>query len=200
MNVLYGISIENETRLDDTSNYDTSYKVLDAFDYSSITTIDIKKDIYDLSVNVNGSYIALVENQSAYDSMQETFLKVYAVGAMKTDNQDDVSIEEGSLNYDDQFLMFFLQDDEEEDLQSEDDSSDSMSDIVVDDILNGNNGMRRLRRQIIDEIMNEDPNEDFEWVDSQDDSEDDSDDDDDEEMEVVNEENDDNNSMFDDDV
>lgn len=98
MNVIFGISLENETRLDDTNSYDTSYKVLDAFDYSSITTIDVKKNIYDLSVNVNGSYIALVENQSAYDSIQETFLKVYAVGAIKAEDQEEVSFEWDPFN------------------------------------------------------------------------------------------------------
>lgn len=77
--------------MDMTNNYDTSFKVLDAFDYSSITTIDVKKNIYDLSVNKNGSYIALVENHSAYDSIQETFLKIYAVGARKTEEQEEVS-------------------------------------------------------------------------------------------------------------
>lgn len=96
MNVIFGISLDIETRMDMdmTNNYDTSFKVLDAFDYSSITTIDVKKNIYDLSVNKNGSYIALVENHSAYDSIQETFLKIYAVGARKTEEQEEVSFME----------------------------------------------------------------------------------------------------------
>lgn len=93
MNVIFGISLDIETRMDVdmTNSYDTSFKVLDSFDYSSITTIDVKKNIYDLSVNKNGSYIALVENHSAYDSIQETFIKIYAVGARKTEEQEEVN-------------------------------------------------------------------------------------------------------------
>ncbi|XP_055838822.1 protein mahjong isoform X1 [Episyrphus balteatus] len=96
MNVLYGISldIDNRVDFDDTTNYDTSFKVLDSYDYSSITTVDVKKHIYDLSVNCNGSIIALVENQPAYDSKQETFVKLYAVGMKKNEQQEEEEDEE----------------------------------------------------------------------------------------------------------
>lgn len=96
MNVLYGINldIDNRVDFDDTTNYDTSFKVLDSYDYSSITTVDVKKHVYDLSVNCNGSIIALVENQPAYDSNHETFVKLYAVGMKRNEQQEEEEDEE----------------------------------------------------------------------------------------------------------
>lgn len=92
MKVLYGISLDIDSRVDfdDTSNYETSFKVLDSYDYSSISTIDVKRHIYDISVNGNGSLIALVENQPAYDSKQEKFIKIYAVGMKRNEQQEEV--------------------------------------------------------------------------------------------------------------
>lgn len=64
---------------------------MDSFDYSSISTIDVKRNIYDLSINTYGSHIALVENQLAYDSVQESMVKIYAAGVRKSD-EDEVII------------------------------------------------------------------------------------------------------------
>lgn len=92
MHVLYGISLEVENRneFDDSNTYETSFKVLDAYDYSSISTIDVKRNIYDLSVSGNGSLIALVENQPSYDTKPETFVKIYAVGMKKHEHEEEV--------------------------------------------------------------------------------------------------------------
>lgn len=91
MNVIYGISLDLDTRVDfdATNSYDSSFKVLDAYDYSSISTIDVKRNIYDISINKYGSHIALVENQGAYESSQETFIRIYAVGMRKNDEQEE---------------------------------------------------------------------------------------------------------------
>lgn len=92
MRVLYGISLDMENRsdFDDNNTYDTSFKVLDAYDYSSISTVDVKRNIYDLSVSSNGSQIALVENQPSYDTKPETFVKVYAVGVKRHEHEEEV--------------------------------------------------------------------------------------------------------------
>lgn len=92
MNVIYGIRLEMENRndFDDTTNYDTSFKVLDAYDYSSISTVDVKRSLFDLSVNGNGSLIALVEDQPSYETKPETFVKVYCVGVKKTELDEEV--------------------------------------------------------------------------------------------------------------
>lgn len=46
-------------------------------------TVDVKRNIYDLSVNKYGSQIAVVENQGGYDSLQESVVRIYSVGRKK---------------------------------------------------------------------------------------------------------------------
>lgn len=103
MLVLYGISIdlENRSDFDDTNTYETSFKVLDAYDYSSISTIDVKRNIYDLSVSRNGSQIALVENQPSYDTKPETFIKIYAVGVKRHEHEEEVR-----ANYGEEMMFY----------------------------------------------------------------------------------------------
>lgn len=62
-------------------------------------TVDVKRNIYDLSVNKYGSQIAIVENQGGYDSIQESVVRIYSVGRKKNvedeaeddDNEMEVS-------------------------------------------------------------------------------------------------------------
>jgi DDB1- and CUL4-associated factor 1 len=92
-NVIYAISSELEPNMDsDSSTYESSYKTLDMFDYSSISTIDVKKNVYDLCVNKYGSQIAVVENHGEYDSVQESVIRVYSVGRQKNTEDDAVSV------------------------------------------------------------------------------------------------------------
>lgn len=96
LNVIYGINLDLDARADfePPNSYDTSFKVLDSFDYASISTIDVKRNIYDISINKYGSHIALVENQVAYDSLQESFIRIYSVGVRKNDEQEEEEDEE----------------------------------------------------------------------------------------------------------
>lgn len=91
MHVIYGASLGADRDHDmETTTYDTSFNVLDAYDYSSIATIDVKRNINDLSVSANGSLIAVVEDHSGYDSKQETYVKIYAVGVKKSERSEEV--------------------------------------------------------------------------------------------------------------
>lgn len=91
MHVIYGASLGADRDHDvETTTYDTSFNVLDAYDYSSIATIDVKRNINDLSVSANGSLIAVVEDHSGYDSKQETCVKIYAVGVKKSERSEEV--------------------------------------------------------------------------------------------------------------
>lgn len=91
-NVLYAFNVHNEAS-DDETGHDSSFKVLDNFDYSSIATIDVRKSIYDLSVNKNGCQIAICENQGGFESVSESVVRVYAVGK-KRDPEDEVEEDE----------------------------------------------------------------------------------------------------------
>ncbi|XP_055383452.1 protein mahjong isoform X2 [Condylostylus longicornis] len=130
-NVIYGFNgstADDGFDLDSTSGFTTSFKVLDGYDYSSISTIDVKKNIYDLSVNKYGSFIALVENLPGYENADETFLKIYAVGMKKNEEEE-----------------------EEEELETDEEGSESDDSQVIfnlDDFLAEANGVgRRPRRR-----------------------------------------------------
>lgn len=45
--------------------------------------MDVKRNIYDLSVNKYGSQIGIVENLGGYDSIQESVVRIYSVGRKK---------------------------------------------------------------------------------------------------------------------
>lgn len=92
-NVIYGMSSETEPESSG-SNYDSkfkTFKTLDSYDYSSIATVDVKRNIYDLSVNKFGSQIAIVENLGNVDSIQESVVRIYSVGRRKNMDDDAVS-------------------------------------------------------------------------------------------------------------
>lgn len=57
-----------------------------------VATHDVKRDIYDLSINKYGSQIAIVENQGDYDSVQESAVRIYSVGRRK--NMEDEAEED----------------------------------------------------------------------------------------------------------
>jgi len=61
-------------------------------------TIDVKRNIYDLSVNMFGSQIAIVENQGGFDSVQESIVRIYAVGRKRNTEDDAEDDEEDELD------------------------------------------------------------------------------------------------------
>jgi HIV-1 Vpr-binding protein len=101
-NVIYGISPEVEGSLDmEGCTYESSFKTLDSYDYTSISTVDVKRNIYDLAINRFGSQIAIVENQGGYESVQESVVRVYSVGRKKNPEEDAEDEEEEMDNSDD---------------------------------------------------------------------------------------------------
>ncbi|KAL3283032.1 hypothetical protein HHI36_006191 [Cryptolaemus montrouzieri] len=128
-NVIYASVMEQE--MDDGDvKFDSSFKTVDSLDYSSIATIDVKKNIYDLAVNRFDSQVALVENQGMYQSVQESVVRIYDVGRRREeedeqdeeDDEDDVdrSEDDGSENGDSVFLD--LTEDNNENSNNEDDN------------------------------------------------------------------------------
>lgn len=78
---IYAIAMEQEI--------DSSFKTVDGSDYSSIATIDVKRNIYDLAINRFDRQIAVVENQGMYHSVQESVVRLYDVGRRKDDEEED---------------------------------------------------------------------------------------------------------------
>lgn len=121
---IYAISLEQE--VDEDPTFDSSFKTVDASDYSSIATIDVRRNVYDLAVNRFDTQIAVVENQGVYHAPQESVVRLYDVGR-KRDDEDEQEEE----------------DDEEEDMSgSDDDASENgtASTIIGDAQHNDNNG------------------------------------------------------------
>lgn len=100
-NVMYAFSIQTET-MDDERVYDSSFKVLDSYDYTSISTTDVRKSIYDLAVNSNGCQIALCENQGGYESVSESVVRVYTVGRKRGPEDEHENEEEEEMGSDEE--------------------------------------------------------------------------------------------------
>ncbi|XP_030755161.1 protein mahjong isoform X2 [Sitophilus oryzae] len=120
---LYAISMEREIDEGDTA-FDTSFKTVDSNDYSSIATIDVKKNIYDLAVNCYDTQISIVENQGMYNSVQESVVRLYDVGRRR-DDEDEQDEEED--------------DDDEMDNDNSDDEGSDTEDLGAGDNENNDN-------------------------------------------------------------
>ncbi|XP_076269885.1 lisH and WD40 domain-containing protein mahjong isoform X2 [Rhynchophorus ferrugineus] len=134
---LYAISMEREINEGDTA-FDTSFKTVDSNDYSSIATIDVKKNIYDLAVNCYDTQISLVENQGMYNSVQESVVRLYDVGRRRDDEdeQDEEEDDEDDLdndNSDDDGSDVEADEDNENNENNEDDNGDDDNGSDSDD-------------------------------------------------------------------
>ncbi|XP_045489571.1 protein mahjong isoform X2 [Pieris rapae] len=89
--VLYAVCSDQDP--EERSQFDTSFKTLSAHDYTSIATIDVKRNIYGLSVSPYGTQISVVENLGDFEQVQESCVKIYDVGR-KRDHEDDVEEDE----------------------------------------------------------------------------------------------------------
>ncbi|XP_051170938.1 protein mahjong-like [Leptopilina boulardi] len=107
--IIYAVSMDQEN--EDEFHYTTSFKTLDALDYNSIATYDVKRGIFGLACNKFDTQIAIVENLGEFNSIQESWVRLYDVGRRR-DDEDEAE-----------------EDDDDEDLDaSDDDGSNSASD------------------------------------------------------------------------
>ncbi|XP_008473303.1 DDB1- and CUL4-associated factor 1-like [Diaphorina citri] len=119
---IYAFALEPDAEEDPA--FESSFKTLDAYDYSSIATVEVKKNIYDLSLNRYDTILGVVENTGVYDGVDESTVRLYDVGRRR-DDDDDVQEDE----------------DDEEEIENTDDSSRSNSD--EDDDPNGKNHVKQ---------------------------------------------------------
>ncbi|XP_063544053.1 protein mahjong [Cydia strobilella] len=146
VSALYAVCSDQDS--EERSQFDTSFKTLDPFDYSSIATIDVKRNIYALSVNRWGTQISVVENMGDFDQMQESAVKIYDVGR-KRDHDDDAEEEE------DEEMAGGSENDDNSDSGSGDDEASNLLRNAVMELAGGSSGEsshdddrpRRRRRQ-----------------------------------------------------
>lgn len=143
-NAIYSIALEQEN--DDDTTFDSSFKTLDASDYSSIATIDVKRNIYDLCVNSFDSQIAIVENQGLYHSIQESVVRIYDVGRRRDDEDEQE------------------EDDEEEDMDGSEDDSGSNRGSDDNDANAGGNDIAENNSDNDDDAQSQ-QSDDLSWTD-----------------------------------
>ncbi|XP_046446583.1 DDB1- and CUL4-associated factor 1-like isoform X1 [Daphnia pulex] len=90
--VIYAVHLEEESR--EEPMYDSSFKTLDAGDYSSIATIDVKRCIYGLCSNKYDTQIAVVENSREFNTPSESIVRLYDVGRLRDDEDVGSEVEE----------------------------------------------------------------------------------------------------------
>lgn len=95
-----------------------------------LVTVDVKRNIYDLSVNKYGSQIAIVENQGGYESLQESVVRIYCVGRKK--NMEDEAVRKQFNIFRFKVIFFFyFQEEEDNEMEVSDDNSLSDNDSAV---------------------------------------------------------------------
>ncbi|KAI5735047.1 hypothetical protein M8J77_013441 [Diaphorina citri] len=129
---IYAFALEPDAEEDPA--FESSFKTLDAYDYSSIATVEVKKNIYDLSLNRYDTILGVVENTGVYDGVDESTVRLYDVGRRRDDDDDveDEDDEEEIENTDDSSRS----NSDEDDDPNDDPASDSGDDLLpLEDIL-----------------------------------------------------------------
>jgi len=91
-NVIFGLQLEQE--YDDEPKFETSFRTFDCSDYSSIATIEIKKQVVGLAPRPDDTIIGVVEQSS--NDMIESVVRLYDVGRSRdVEEQEDGGEEEG---------------------------------------------------------------------------------------------------------
>lgn len=96
--VIYAIHLEEESK--EELLHESSFKTLDAGDYSAIATIDVKRCIYDLCSNKYDTQLAVVENAREYNTPSESIVRLYDAGRLRDDEDVGSEVEEDDADED----------------------------------------------------------------------------------------------------
>uniref|UniRef100_A0A3P8W8V5 DDB1- and CUL4-associated factor 1 n=1 Tax=Cynoglossus semilaevis TaxID=244447 RepID=A0A3P8W8V5_CYNSE len=131
--IMYGAMLQADDE-DDTmdqqmkSPFGSSFRTFDATDYKPITTVDVKRNIFDLCTDNKDCYLAVIENQDSVSL--DTVCRLYEVGRQKLAEEGDDDEDEDE----DQ------DDDDDDSSDSDDDDDDDMdTDPLIEELTNNDN-------------------------------------------------------------
>ncbi|KAB7500608.1 Protein VPRBP [Armadillidium nasatum] len=100
--VIFGIMVGDDETAEENA-YETSFKTVDAADYASIATVDVRRIVSSLAINQADTQIAVVETDGPTDdSMESSVVRIYDIGmvrqeedeALEDDDDDDMGSDE----------------------------------------------------------------------------------------------------------
>lgn len=113
------------------SKLKTWFRVLDARDYKDISTIELERPIFDLSIDTKSSLLSVVEGRYLdSDDQDETVCRLYDIGRKKP-SEDDSDIEDA---HDDSDTLDDDEYDDESDTSESGESDDSDDDDTDDEL------------------------------------------------------------------
>lgn len=115
--IIYAVHLEEESEKE--PMYDSSFKTLDAGDYSSIATIDVKRCIYGVCTNKYDTQIAVIENSREYNSPSESIVRLYDIGRSRDDEDLGSEVEDEEDELEDGSIDDDSSDDDDESMNSE---------------------------------------------------------------------------------
>lgn len=142
--VLFSTILDDQSEVTSVSKseFKTSFRTFDSHDYSTISTIDLKRTISDLAVSPGDEYIALVESSGNLRTFPEDYAqdsnvcRLYEIGRPRYDADLDLADEDDEDAEDEEDDNDDDDDDDEaddlEDYEEDDDDDDVMEDYDED--------------------------------------------------------------------
>ncbi|KAJ6646157.1 Protein mahjong [Pseudolycoriella hygida] len=155
-NVIYGKRVETDPDYKENPKL-KMFETLDGYDYSSIETVDVGRQIDDLRVNKDGTQIALVENLVVDTFIKESAVRLYTVGMRNVDEKDDYS-PNGSCS--DRFRYYFPLYNSYHLDDSVMPSASNVDAMRTDDEANENDNAGNIRHNFAENNSNDDENDD----------------------------------------
>ena len=101
-----GDLLEESIHEDSVNAFETSFRTLDAQDYSSIATVDVRRTVTSLAINPLDTLLAVVETNNAngdHDNvLEDAVVRLYEVG-MTRQEEDDLQQDDEDEEQDDEF-------------------------------------------------------------------------------------------------